>query len=92
MPARSAIGALAERPGNIASELPQSTLAHPSMVCRTCLARPEWKPTSKAMPVILDRLYHLHWITPEAARSAQPYLGFYTAFLRAHRLSQPDQS
>lgn len=36
------------------------------------------------MSVVLDRLYHFHWVTPEAARSAQPYLGFYRAFLRAH--------
>ncbi len=36
------------------------------------------------MSVVLDRLYHLHWVTPEAARSAQPYLGFYRQFLRAH--------
>jgi protein tyrosine/serine phosphatase len=36
------------------------------------------------MPAILDRLYHLHWVTPELARSAQPYLGFYAAFLRPH--------
>ncbi len=36
------------------------------------------------MSVLLDRLYHFHWVTPEAARSAQPYLGFYPAYLRAH--------
>lgn len=36
------------------------------------------------MPAILDRLYHLHWVTPDLARSAQPYLGFYGAFLRPH--------
>jgi protein tyrosine/serine phosphatase len=36
------------------------------------------------MPLILDRLYHLHWVTPEVARSAQPYLGLYAAFLRPH--------
>ena len=36
------------------------------------------------MSLLLDRLYHLHWVTPEAARSAQPYLGFYTAFLAPH--------
>jgi protein tyrosine/serine phosphatase len=36
------------------------------------------------MSVVLDRLYHLHWVTSEAARSAQPYLGFYAAFLRPH--------
>ena len=34
--------------------------------------------------MVLDRLYHLHWVTPEMARSAQPYLGFYRAFLKAH--------
>ena len=36
------------------------------------------------MSAILDRLYHLHWVTPDLARSAQPYLGFYAAFLRPH--------
>jgi hypothetical protein len=36
------------------------------------------------MSILLDRLYHLHWVTPEVARSAQPYLGMYAAFLRPH--------
>jgi protein tyrosine/serine phosphatase len=36
------------------------------------------------MGYVLDRLYHLHWVTPELARSAQPYLGFYAAFLRPY--------
>jgi protein tyrosine/serine phosphatase len=36
------------------------------------------------MSRILDRLYHLHWVTPDVARSAQPYLGFYAAFLAPH--------
>jgi hypothetical protein len=36
------------------------------------------------MSVLLDRLYHLHWVRPEMARCAQPYLGFYAAFLRPH--------
>ena len=36
------------------------------------------------MSPVLDRLYHLHWVTPELARSAQPYLGFYSEFLRSH--------
>ena len=36
------------------------------------------------MSVVLDRLYHLHWVTPGLARSAQPYLGLYTAFLKPH--------
>lgn len=36
------------------------------------------------MSLILDRLYHLHWVTPELARSAQPWMGFYGAFLRPH--------
>jgi hypothetical protein len=36
------------------------------------------------MSVILNRLYNLHWVTGSVARSAQPYLGFYAAFLRAH--------
>jgi hypothetical protein len=34
--------------------------------------------------VFLDRLYNLHWVTPDVARSAQPYLGFYGRFVRAH--------
>jgi hypothetical protein len=34
---------------------------------------------------LLDRLYNLHWVTDGAARSAQPYLGFYKTFLAAHR-------
>jgi hypothetical protein len=37
------------------------------------------------MSWILDRLYHLHWVTDDVARSAQPYLGLYAAFLRPHR-------
>src|SRR5687768_9238283 len=37
------------------------------------------------MSWILDRLYHLHWVTQDVARSAQPYLGFYSAFLAPHR-------
>jgi protein tyrosine phosphatase (PTP) superfamily phosphohydrolase (DUF442 family) len=36
------------------------------------------------MAALLDRLYNLHWVTPDVARSAQPYLGFYPQFLRAH--------
>ena len=36
------------------------------------------------MSALLDRLYHLHWVTPEVARSAQPYLGLYAAYLRPH--------
>ena len=36
------------------------------------------------MSRILDRLYHLHWVTPDVARSATPYLGFYSAFLAPH--------
>jgi hypothetical protein len=36
------------------------------------------------MSVLLDRLYHLHWVNSDLARSAQPYLGFYGAFLRPH--------
>ena len=36
------------------------------------------------MAALLDRLYNLHWVTPDVARSAQPYLGFYAPFLRAH--------
>ena len=36
------------------------------------------------MSLLLDRLYHLHWVNSDLARSAQPYLGFYAAFLRPH--------
>lgn len=36
------------------------------------------------MSRILDRLYHLHWVTPEVARCAQPYLGFHSSFLAPH--------
>jgi hypothetical protein len=36
------------------------------------------------MAALLDRLYNLHWVTPDIARSAQPYLGFYEAFLRSN--------
>ena len=36
------------------------------------------------MSVVLDRLYHLHWVNSDLARSAQPYLGFYRSFLRPH--------
>jgi protein tyrosine/serine phosphatase len=32
----------------------------------------------------LSRFYNLHWVTPDVARSAQPYLGFYQTFLRAN--------
>jgi protein tyrosine/serine phosphatase len=35
---------------------------------------------------ILDRLYHFHWVTPDLARSAQPWLGFTETFLKPHRL------
>jgi protein tyrosine phosphatase (PTP) superfamily phosphohydrolase (DUF442 family) len=40
--------------------------------------------TRNTMSVVLDRLYHLHWVTPGLARSAQPYLGCYMAFLKPH--------
>lgn len=34
------------------------------------------------MSAILNRLYNFHWVVPsEAARAAQPYLGFYRRFL-----------
>lgn len=36
------------------------------------------------MSVVLDRLYNLHWVGREVARAAQPYLGFYGRFLKAH--------
>jgi hypothetical protein len=36
------------------------------------------------MSALLDRLYNLHWVTDDVARSAQPYLGFYAAFLKSH--------
>jgi protein tyrosine/serine phosphatase len=37
-----------------------------------------------SMTVLLDRLYNLHWVTEDVARSAQPYIGFYQTFLRTH--------
>lgn len=36
------------------------------------------------MSSLLNRLYHFHWVSPEAARSAQPYLGRYAAFLKSN--------
>jgi hypothetical protein len=36
------------------------------------------------MSALLNRLYHLHWVTQDVARCAQPYLGFYRGFLRPH--------
>jgi hypothetical protein len=36
------------------------------------------------MSRVLDRLYHFHWVTLDVARCAQPYLGFYAAFLKPH--------
>jgi protein tyrosine phosphatase (PTP) superfamily phosphohydrolase (DUF442 family) len=36
------------------------------------------------MSVVLDRLYNLHWVSRDVARAAQPYLGFYAPFLKAH--------
>jgi protein tyrosine phosphatase (PTP) superfamily phosphohydrolase (DUF442 family) len=36
------------------------------------------------MAVLLDRLYNFHWVNRAVARAAQPYLGFYAAFLKAH--------
>jgi protein tyrosine/serine phosphatase len=36
------------------------------------------------MSALLDRLYHLHWVTQDVARCAQPYLGFYRGFLEPH--------
>jgi protein tyrosine/serine phosphatase len=39
------------------------------------------------MRKLLNLLYNFHWIVPgEAARSAQPYLGFLGRFLRANRV------
>jgi hypothetical protein len=43
------------------------------------------------MSVVLDRLYHLHWVNSDLARSAQPYLGFYRAFLRPHGFQEHHQ-
>ncbi len=34
--------------------------------------------------MILDRAYNFHWVTDGVARSAQPYLGAYEAFLKSH--------
>lgn len=42
------------------------------------------RPDPLSTRFLLDRLYNFHWIAPDAARSAQPWLGFYGAFLRAH--------
>lgn len=36
------------------------------------------------MAGLLDLLYNFHWVRPDVARSAQPYLGFYPTYLRAH--------
>ena len=36
------------------------------------------------MSRLLDRLYHLHAVAPGVWRSAQPYLGFYKAYLAGH--------
>jgi len=36
------------------------------------------------MGLLLDRLYNLHWVSPDLARSAQPYLGLYRRFLKPH--------
>jgi hypothetical protein len=33
---------------------------------------------------VLDRLYNCYFVAPGVFRSAQPYLGFYRAFLRGH--------
>jgi protein tyrosine/serine phosphatase len=32
----------------------------------------------------LDLLYNFHWVAPGVARSAQPYLGLYGPYLKAH--------
>jgi protein tyrosine/serine phosphatase len=34
--------------------------------------------------MFLDRLYNFHWVAPGVARSAQPYLGGYGAYLKSH--------
>lgn len=36
------------------------------------------------MSLVLDRAYNFHWVTPDVARSAQPYLGLYGAYLKSH--------
>lgn len=62
--------------GTIVVLLPQSTARNLASAARSGYAR--------RMGHVLDRLYHLHWVTPELARSAQPYLGLYASFLRPH--------
>jgi protein tyrosine phosphatase (PTP) superfamily phosphohydrolase (DUF442 family) len=82
--------------------MPRCEGAHPLAIAslphggRTTLARGiDHRAPLPAAPVpvyapgmgrILDRLYHFHWVTPELARSAQPWLGFTTTFLRPHGL------
>jgi protein tyrosine/serine phosphatase len=34
--------------------------------------------------LVFDRLYNFHWVAPGVARSAQPYLGAYGAYLKSH--------
>ncbi len=63
--------------GNIATDFSQSTLA-------AGLASSSRGVYAQIMSALLDRLYHLHWVTQDVARCAQPYLGFYRGFLRPH--------
>src|SRR6478672_8481315 len=66
-----------KRLGNIATDFSQSTLGW-------ALASKRRGVYAQIMSALLDRLYHLHWVTQDVARCAQPYLGFYRGFLRPH--------
>jgi hypothetical protein len=68
---------VSRKAGNIATDFSQSTLA-------PALASARHGVYAQIMSALLDRLYHLHWVTQDVARCAQPYLGFYRGFLRTH--------
>jgi len=79
---------LARKARNIAFGLFQSTLRakvacllqEPGSGCRPGA----FAHSRDSMAALLDRLYNFHWVTPDVARSAQPYIGFYGAFVGAH--------
>jgi hypothetical protein len=68
---------VSRKAGNIATDFSQSTHGQ-------ALASTKRGVYAAIMPALLDRLYHLHWVTQDVARCAQPYLGFYRGFLRPH--------
>lgn len=68
-------GSIGREPRNIDADQYQSIA--------TCLTY-RFRLRPAPMSTLFDRLYHLHWVTPELARSAQPYLGFYATFLGPH--------